>query len=92
VAYEADFFEASEVFYRKTCLNSRGSAALVDGDDLSWGDSGGLLLGAGLPLAMSAQVGTLREGARGGGQLSCCVPARQLDWPSTSEGEAGGRG
>jgi hypothetical protein len=44
----------------------------------------------GFPLAMSAQVGTLPEGAQGQCELSCCVPARQLDWPTTPEGDAGG--
>ncbi len=45
------------------------------------------------PLATLAQVGTVREeGARRGGEFSCCVPARRLDQPATPEGEAGGRG
>jgi hypothetical protein len=45
-----------------------------------------------IPLATSAQVGAAREGARGGGEVNCCILPRQLDQPTTPRGEAGGRG
>jgi hypothetical protein len=44
------------------------------------------------PLAMSAQEGAACEGARGGDEVNSCVLPRQLDRPTTTRGEAGGRG
>jgi hypothetical protein len=44
------------------------------------------------PLAMSAQVGAVREGVHKGGVCSCYDPACQLDQPMTPEGEAGVQG
>ncbi len=59
--------------------------------------SAGVIVGASrwvqvTPLAMSAQVETTREGARGGDKLNCCVLPCQLDRPTTPRSEAGGRG
>ncbi len=67
-ASEAHFFKDSEILYGKARLKSRYGAALVDGADFSCRNSGGLSLGTVLPLAMSAQVGTLGKGARLGGE------------------------
>jgi hypothetical protein len=65
-ANEAHFFKASEILYEKARLKSRCGAALVDGADFSYGNTSRWVQGS--PLAMSAQVGTLRKGARGGGE------------------------
>jgi hypothetical protein len=46
----------------------------------------------GSPLAMSAQVGTVHEGAQDGDELNCCVPPRQLDRPTTPGGRREGGG
>ncbi len=43
------------------------------------------------PLAVLAQVGEVREGEMRGGKSGCSGP-RQLNLPTTPEGEAGGRG
>ncbi len=44
------------------------------------------------PLAISAQLGAVREGAQRGGEMCCSLQARQLNPPATLEGEAGGWG
>jgi hypothetical protein len=44
------------------------------------------------PLAMSAQVGTVRKGVQGGGEFNCCNPAHWLDRPMIPEGEVKGQG
>jgi hypothetical protein len=43
------------------------------------------------PLAMSAQVGAVRERVEGWGKFECfCGPASRLDLSATLEGEVGG--
>jgi hypothetical protein len=44
------------------------------------------------PLAMLAQEGAVREGKGCQGEISCWVPACQIDRPTTREGEAGRQG
>ncbi len=66
-----NFPVAGDVFYRETRLDSRGDPPLVESNGVSWGCSGGLSLGEGLPPAMLAQVGAVCEGMRRGGKCDC---------------------
>ncbi len=91
--HEANFLVTSDILYRKPSLKSCSDAALVGSDHISWGCSGASRWVQVTPLAMLVQVGEVREGARRGASLAsgCSDPARQLDRPTTPEGEAGGR-
>jgi hypothetical protein len=80
------------ILHGKTSLYTRSDTMLVKSDNVGWGCSWGLSLGAGVPLMMLPQVGAVRWGEERGCESGCSDPARQLNRPATPGGEAGGRG
>jgi hypothetical protein len=92
---EVNLFASSIILDGKARSETHSDIALVEGDGVGRCCScgGGLLLGEVPPSSDTCPSGdSTRGGARRGGEFSCCVPARRLDWPTTPEGEAGGRG